>query len=425
MPLAIIGMHRSGTSLVARLLNIAGLYLGDEDDFYPASESNVRGHWEHLAFLEGDEAFLESLGGTHLEPPMLTGNWMSSPEANEFGKRIKSEVASIFEGQPVWGWKEPRTSLLVPLYRKIIPNLQFVVCLRNPLDVAESLHARNKISLKHGVALWHYYTQLALANTKPEERFIVEYGDFFENTEEALKRTLALAGLPIPAEGSETRAALIESIDKGLKHHGHTFADVMESGDVLPETKRFYESLSRGWKDQSFELPSEADLKRVHHTIVAEGVHRLVNQAVRPLADLKESYAKMQAYADLQKGSAEWLQTHCNDLQAELTNIRPFQQMFDDTRHWAEHLKEELKTAREWAEQTQAWAEQTRVWAHETQGLANKWQYELSETRKWVAHLENDLGVTQRELDVCRGRFWYRVDRKLRSIARRLLGRNG
>ena len=423
MPLAIIGMHRSGTSLVARLLNIAGLYLGDEDDFYPASESNVRGHWEHLAFLEGDEAFLESLGGTHLEPPLFEGDWLSTPQAKEFSRSIKSEVASIFKGHPVWGWKEPRTSLLVSLYRKIIPNLRYVVCLRNPLDVAESLQARNKISVKHGVALWHYYTQLALEATKPDERFLVEYNDYLDNPIESVERTIRLAGLPQPEPGSDTLKALHESVDKQLKHHGHTLADVLESEDVLPETKRFYQSLSEGWRDQTFTMPSAADLQAVHHVIATEGVSRLVKQAAKPLEELKAEFVKVQAYGDQQKAWAqqqtegvEWLQKHCKDLEAELGNIRPFQQMFDDTRHWAEYLKDELKTAREWAEQT-------RVWAHETQGLANKWQYELSETRKWVAHLESDLATSQRELDVCRGRFWYRVDRKLRNIARRLLRR--
>src|SRR5215813_13113765 len=67
----IAGMHRSGTSMVARLLNLAGVYLGREDELIPANQGNPEGHWEHARLVEINDAILSELGGGWDCPPDL------------------------------------------------------------------------------------------------------------------------------------------------------------------------------------------------------------------------------------------------------------------------------------------------------------------------------------------------------------------
>ena len=55
-PVAIVGMHRSGTSMVAKLLQQAGLFLGEEADLMPPAEENPEGFFEHLGFVRTDRA---------------------------------------------------------------------------------------------------------------------------------------------------------------------------------------------------------------------------------------------------------------------------------------------------------------------------------------------------------------------------------
>lgn len=45
------GRHRFGTSMVARLLNLRGLYLGEEADLLPPASDNVEGFWNYRQFL--------------------------------------------------------------------------------------------------------------------------------------------------------------------------------------------------------------------------------------------------------------------------------------------------------------------------------------------------------------------------------------
>jgi hypothetical protein len=51
MPVCIAGMHRSGTSMVTRLLHMCGLFLGSEDDLYPQAPDNLEGFWEDTHFV--------------------------------------------------------------------------------------------------------------------------------------------------------------------------------------------------------------------------------------------------------------------------------------------------------------------------------------------------------------------------------------
>src|SRR5688500_16148544 len=63
MPVCVAGMHRSGTSMVAKMLHLCGLYLGDDRDLMPATPDNPDGYWEHARFVELNDEILNALGG--------------------------------------------------------------------------------------------------------------------------------------------------------------------------------------------------------------------------------------------------------------------------------------------------------------------------------------------------------------------------
>jgi hypothetical protein len=52
MPICIAGMHRSGTSMIARLLNLCGLYLGPEAELDAIGFDNKAGFWENPHFVQ-------------------------------------------------------------------------------------------------------------------------------------------------------------------------------------------------------------------------------------------------------------------------------------------------------------------------------------------------------------------------------------
>ena len=153
MPVCIAGMHRSGTSMVARALAACGLDLGAEAELMAATEHNERGHWEHEDFVALADELLARLGGGWDVPPALEEGWAERPELEDFRGRAR-DLASRFDGREPWGWKDPRSSLTLPFWRSILPQLRVVVCVRHPVEVARSLTLRGASSQRFGLELW-------------------------------------------------------------------------------------------------------------------------------------------------------------------------------------------------------------------------------------------------------------------------------
>jgi hypothetical protein len=191
----IVGMHRSGTSITARLLNVLGLDLGPSDSLMGPSPSNPTGHFEHLGFLEINEALLRRFGGSWDNPPALPPGWQQDSVVQGLARQAAklTEVMSV-NGRS-WGWKEPRTTVLLPFWRTIIPRLRYVICIRNPLEVANSLVQRDGMTVAAACALWRRYMQAALEHTAGQPRTLIFYRDFFRNPLRELNRLAEFCGL--------------------------------------------------------------------------------------------------------------------------------------------------------------------------------------------------------------------------------------
>ena len=144
-PVVLAGMHRSGTSLFARILADLGLFLGDR----------LEQHHESLFFLEQNEWILNRVHGGWDTPTNLA--WLFEQPyvcdrlVEELTNRIHSEdftqsyIGSTVDWDNpklVWGWKDPRNTLTWFLWQRIFPAAKFIFIHRNGVDVASSLKAR-------------------------------------------------------------------------------------------------------------------------------------------------------------------------------------------------------------------------------------------------------------------------------------------
>ena len=133
----VLGMHRSGTSLVASMLEAMGVHMGDR--LLPPSENNPRGYFEDLDFYNLNRAILHDAGGDWANPPSVRA-------ISEAGERVKHEIAKVVaekQAGGLWGWKDPRTCLTVPLYHHLLDDVRYVVVKRDSPDVSRSLTKRN------------------------------------------------------------------------------------------------------------------------------------------------------------------------------------------------------------------------------------------------------------------------------------------
>jgi acyl carrier protein len=221
MPVAVVGMHRSGTSLLAQILHRSGLYLGSGDRLLGPGEDNPEGFWEHTDFSRLNEALLQDLGGAWDDPPASPTCWTEDDRLTSHVANAR-ELLDEFSDREPWGWKDPRTSVTLPLWLDLIPDLKVIHCVRNPLEVAFSLQRRNLFSYSKAVRLWKLYNERVLA-TPVTERIVVSYERVLSNPEPELARVLKFIGL---APGARERRDVANIPRRDLRHISFGMADL-------------------------------------------------------------------------------------------------------------------------------------------------------------------------------------------------------
>lgn len=158
-PVIVIGMHRSGTSLVAGMLGALGVYVGPEfgpaagEDLTPqAHTGRLSGYAEAAAFFRINEQLLRAsrASWSRVEPFLRRRSqsaWMQSAElalrAHTCGILLRDFLRALPEGyEGNWGWKDPRNSLTLPLWRQLFPEARVVHVVRDREAVVRSLHHR-------------------------------------------------------------------------------------------------------------------------------------------------------------------------------------------------------------------------------------------------------------------------------------------
>ena len=150
----VLGMHRSGTSMIMRLLNLSGVYIGEKDELYPAGPVDEQGYWEASSIIEINNEIMRIFGGWHLYPPSFPDGWQDDERLYPLYEKAKIFVHKMDKRAKVWGIKDPRLCLTLPFWKKIIPNMIYVIPMRNPSEVAMSLSERDKLPLIEGLSLW-------------------------------------------------------------------------------------------------------------------------------------------------------------------------------------------------------------------------------------------------------------------------------
>jgi hypothetical protein len=273
MPICIAGMHRAGTSMVARLLEGCGLDLGGPTRFAPPAPDNRDGYWEDLRFVAMNDRLLDRLGGAWDNPPTMAPGWEASPDLE--AERREAEALVGGRAEP-WGWKDPRTSLTIPFWRRLLPAMKVVVCLRNPLEVADSLRARGYTSERFGLALWEAYHRTLDEAVDDSFALVTHYQSVLADPRAELARLLEFTGQrPSPA----VRDAVLGASSSASRHQRRMSAEV-ESSALSAAGKKLYATLCA----RSGPVYAEA-LRREGH---AEPAPEQVERAPRGLAEQLE-----------------------------------------------------------------------------------------------------------------------------------------
>lgn len=221
MGVLVLGMHRSGTSALTRVLNLLGLDAG-RDVLMGASESNPTGHWEVERLTSFNDTLLADLGGRWSAPPATDPEAQVVLAAGPRGEEAASLLAEAFTGS-AWVWKDPRVCLLLPFWREVLgrgdgPPPRLVVALRDPTEVAGSLAARNGMALAYGLALWERYTRCLLTDLDGEDACFVPYERLLAEPEAVARELVAFCPAEALGDDPDRLAAVAAYLDGGHRH---------------------------------------------------------------------------------------------------------------------------------------------------------------------------------------------------------------
>jgi len=319
--LAITGMHRAGTSMVAHALSRAGVYLGAPSRMLPPAADNPEGFFEHAGFIRLADDLLEGCGGAWDHLPAAAPFDASDPRVAAFAGDAR-ELVTELDIAPVWGWKDPRTSLTAAFWLDVVPHLRFVVCVRNPLEVAVSLRRRNGMSYVHALSLWRGYYAALLDAVPVEQRLVTHYDAHLADPAAELARLCEFAGLG---------ASEPEPVADRAKRH-HQLALALADAGVGAEVIELYERLCA----ESGHVPAPAaapavalDRRAVELALAQQSLERYGRYVAGLQKDLAENEARV----------AELAAAGRADVLAELvTRLDALEDAQHDARYAAEEL---------------------------------------------------------------------------------------
>ena len=117
----VVGPHRTGTSLAAGVLHLLGVEFGSH--LLPGNEFNRKGHWEHRDIVAVHQELLRCAGSTWHDFKPLPRDWMARSCVQPLRAQLARIVERDFAAKKLWGFKEPRTCCLLPVWLEILDEL--------------------------------------------------------------------------------------------------------------------------------------------------------------------------------------------------------------------------------------------------------------------------------------------------------------
>ena len=243
----VLGMHRSGTSLVAELVHRWGAFVGHPDELLAADEQNIQGYWEYEDLVHFNNELLVSLEANWFIPPHNETH-IAQLLQHEGYRRKAEHLVETMEEHPIWLWKDPRLSLLLPFWQQIWDDVAYIIVLRHPIDTVHSVQKRDAhrpvsqsefFSTEYFLLLWQYYNLAVLRHTNTvQTKLFIQYEHILENPDQACA-TLATFLESVCATKTTQHDQMVQAVTHKLQHNKSSkpFEDYAEPTD---EQKALY-----------------------------------------------------------------------------------------------------------------------------------------------------------------------------------------
>ncbi|MFP5240128.1 MAG: glycosyltransferase, partial [Acidobacteriota bacterium] len=243
--LIILGMHRSGTSVLTALINRLGAAISSKVS--PGAQDNPDGYFEPLTLPSIHDAFTAAFGLHWHDPAPLPPEAFESPEAKACVQAIVDLLKTDFLDTPLFVVKDPRISRVAPLWIRALKEFEadphFLIAVRNPMEVALSLEKRNAFPLAKSQLAWLGHTLDAERFTREHPRVFCHYDEIFGDFASLAGRIAARLGVSWPKEGELREVQDSGVIKLDYRHHHLSLEETAAHPETLPWSLRAYRAL--------------------------------------------------------------------------------------------------------------------------------------------------------------------------------------
>ena len=252
-PVVILGTFRGGTSCLSTALVAMGLYMGEPSAFKEANQFNQSGFWEHEDLVAFNQRTRVAYNQIYLGVDHMPEDWRERPGSEMFLAELEAILEKNFQGHSIWGWKEPATTNLFPLYKAALEKAnvraRYPIVVRHPLSVALSRQRQFLIKNDDGMGgaqnllppdeqralgLWVDYMLANLRETKGSPRYVISYEDLLEDPRKNLE---GLAEMILPWDVTpEQLQAGVDTINPEYSHSSFSVDDLKPWPTIVART---------------------------------------------------------------------------------------------------------------------------------------------------------------------------------------------
>jgi O-antigen biosynthesis protein len=217
----VTGMHRSGTSVLARIINLHGAAIGSR--LLEATSDNAGGYWENWHVVMFHERVLRELGIAWDSACAIPASWAATEQFSNYVDELCELITSEFGGQQLWMVKDPRLCRLLPLWIAALDKLgiepNFVFETRHPEEVVGSLIKRDSLGAGIASMLWLDYLREAVVATHGHKRTMLIYDDVLSDWQACLQRVSSALDIDWPVPSEQCAEDVRAFVDPSMQHH--------------------------------------------------------------------------------------------------------------------------------------------------------------------------------------------------------------
>lgn len=243
--IVVLGMHRSGTSLVTQALSVLGVNLGNRL-MQAAADNNARGFFEDVDLHNLNVEMLQAQDSDWHRLAQPRTHAGDGRQTRDYLPRAKAILAAKIATAPVFAFKDPRVARLLPFWQQCFAELALPACyvltLRHPLSVVDSLRKRDGFDVEKSYLLWLGYVLDSLLGTAGQLRLLVDYDKLMQAPDAELTR-MATA-LDLPVDPARLAAFQTGFLDHGLRHSLYGMQDLLADPGCPPAVAEAYAALA-------------------------------------------------------------------------------------------------------------------------------------------------------------------------------------